>query len=82
VRPGDVVSTQGAPPPVPGGVLSPETEKLYTEGEVAQFLRLDRRTVRRLREAGLLRGIQITVRRVRIPASALADFMRSREEAS
>jgi excisionase family DNA binding protein len=47
----------------------------YTDGEVAALLHVSKRTVYRLRKSGALRAVRIG-RAVRVPADALAQFLK------
>ncbi|MFZ8784653.1 helix-turn-helix domain-containing protein [Thermocrinis sp.] len=51
--------------------------KLYTVDEVAQILRLSRRTVYSYIEAGYIRAIQVGEKKaLRIPEDALQEFLK------
>lgn len=51
----------------------------YTDAEISSLLRVSKRTVYRLRKSGALRAVRIG-RAVRVPADALAQFLKWAEE--
>ena len=55
-------------------------DELFTVQEIAEKLRLTRKGVYDLMQDGRLRYIQIGPRRRRIAASALREFLKSREQ--